>query len=114
MYCPLSTADLTRQLTIVDSNIDVESDHKLQLKWSTPQPHLEAPKHPGEYVVGEWPPKGRVYWKLPFKVGSKSALLFQFKDRFYILRSHECSESLMNSESKVMAALALCNLQLCC
>ena len=61
------SADLTQQLTIKGSNLD-ESDHKLQLKWSKPQPHLETPTHPGEYAVGLWPPKGRVYWKLPFKV----------------------------------------------
>jgi len=75
---PNSVADLTRQLTIVDSNIDVESDHKLQLKWSTPQPHLEAPKHPGEYVLGEWPPKGRVYWKLPFKVTLQAGRIYKW------------------------------------
>jgi len=73
---PNSTADFTKQLTIVASNLDVASDGKLEMKWSKEIPHLETPRFPGEYVVGEWPPKGRVYWKLPFKVKLQ-------KDRIY-------------------------------
>jgi len=65
---PNSVADLRRQLTLKATSLEGDPDPKLQLKWSKPVAHLETPKHPGEYVVGEWPPKGRVYWKLPFKV----------------------------------------------
>jgi len=74
---PGSVADFTQQLTIKGSNLD-ETDHKLQMKWSKPQPHLETPTHPGEYVVGLWPPKGRVYWKLPFKVKLQAGRVYKW------------------------------------
>lgn len=75
---PNSTDDFTKQLTIVATNLDTEDDKKLQLKWSRPKPHPEMPKYPGEYVVGEWPPKGRVYWKLPFKVKLQAGRIYKW------------------------------------
>jgi len=75
---PNSTADLTKQLTIEASNLDIASDGKLEMRWSKEIPHLETPKFPGEYVVGEWPPKGRVYWKLPFKVKLQEGRIYKW------------------------------------
>lgn len=75
---PGSVADMTEQLTIKGSNLDVVADHKLQMKWSKPQKHLETPTHPEEYEVGLWPPKGRVYWKLPFKVKLQAGRIYKW------------------------------------
>jgi len=75
---PNSAADFKRQLTIIGSNLDVAEDGKLEMKWSKEIPHLEASKWPGEYVVGEWPPKGRVYWKLPFKVKLQEGRIYKW------------------------------------
>jgi len=75
---PNSAADFKKQLTIVASNLDVASDGKLEMKWSKETPHPETPKFPGEYVVGEWPPKGRIYWKLPFKVKLQEGRIYKW------------------------------------
>jgi len=74
---PGSAADIEKVITVVASNLD-EDDPKIHPDWSKPKPHLETPKFPGEYVVGEWPPKGRVYWKLPFKVKLQAGRIYSW------------------------------------